>query len=300
METHHEEGMAVRPEEIALSFEFFPPKSEQQADVLDATTVRLARFAPEFVSVTYGAGGSSQERSLGTVRRIAGAGLATAAHITCAGASRAEVEKVIARFRALGITRFVAIRGDPPGGDNSAYAPHPEGFRDTSDLVAALKRAGATDVSVSAYPEKHPQSPDWAADIDALKRKVDAGADRAITQFFFGNDLFEAYLERVRKAGITIPVVPGILPIHRFAGACDFARRCGASVPAALGQRFAGLDPETEEHRDVAAAVAGEQICDLIGRGIGEFHIYTLNRSELTEAICRFCGILPGRHRAAA
>lgn len=283
-----------------ISFEFFPPKSEPGAAALEATARRLARLAPEFVSVTYGAGGSSQERSIGTVARIAQTGLATAAHITCAGATQAEVEESIARFRSLGITRFVAIRGDPPGGDNSAYAPHPGGFSDTADLVAALKRAGAEEISVSAYPEKHPQSADWDADIDVLKRKVDAGADRAITQFFFGNDDFEAYLERVRKAGINIPVVPGILPIHRFAGACEFAARCGAAIPDWLAARFEGIDPESERHGEIAVAVASEQIADLARRGVDEFHIYTLNRAELTEAVCRACGILPDRRRAAA
>jgi methylenetetrahydrofolate reductase (NADPH) len=268
--------------------------------VLDDTVARLARFSPYFVSVTYGAGGSSQERSFGTVRRVARLGLLTAAHLTCAGASCDELGEVIAAFRTAGIDRFVALRGDPPGGLSEPYAAHPAGFRDTADLVSALKAAGAVEVSVSAYPERHPHSADWEAEIAALKRKVDAGADRAITQFFFDNDLFEAYVERIRRAGIFVPIVPGIMPIHRFASVAGFAARCGASIPASLARRFDGLDPEGETHRLVAAAVAAEQMADLIRRGVDAFHIYTLNRAELAEATCRFCGVFPDAERAAA
>ena len=284
----------------AFSFEFFPPKTEAQAEVLDDTLGRLARFNPYFVSVTYGAGGSSQERSFGTVARVAKRGLLTAAHLTCAGASRDELGKVIATFRAAGIDRFVALRGDPPGGLSEPYRAHPEGFQDTAELVAALKQAGATDVSVSAYPERHPHSSDWDAEIAALKRKVDAGADRAITQFFFENDLFDAYVERVRRARIFIPIVPGIMPVHRFASVAGFAARCGASIPARLAHRFAGLDPDGETHRLVAAAVVAEQVADLVSRGVEAFHIYTLNRAELTEAVCRFSGVFPDAERVAA
>jgi methylenetetrahydrofolate reductase (NADPH) len=277
----------------AISFEFFPPKNDTQVEMLAETVERLAGFDPYFVSVTYGAGGSSQERSFGTVRRIKAAGLRTAAHLTCAGASCVSLNETISAFRAAGIERFVALRGDPPGGLAEPYQPHPEGYRDTADLVAALKRAGAAEVSVSAYPERHPHSADWETEIATLKRKADAGADRAITQFFFENDLFEAYVERVRRAGIGIPIVPGIMPIHRFASIAGFAGRCGASIPAVLTRRFEGLDPDSEAHRLVAAAVAAEQMADLTARGVDTFHIYTLNRAELTEAICRFCGIVP-------
>ncbi len=201
---------------------------------------RLARFRPRYVSVTYGAGGTSQERSLGTVGRMHEFGLSTAAHITCAGASLDSIAEAIGWFRAIGIERFVALRGDPPGGLSEPYAPHPAGFRDTAELVAALKRAGAAEVSVSAYPERHPHSPDWDTEIAVLKRKVDAGADRAITQFFFDNDLFEAYCERVRRAGIAIPLVPGIMPIHRFSAVRDFAHRCGATIPGTAGAALRG------------------------------------------------------------
>jgi len=283
-----------------ISFEFFPPKNEEQAAALDETVARLARFRPEYVSVTYGAGGTSQERSCGTVRRMLEHGLATAAHLTCAGASRAALADVITAFRKLGVTRFVALRGDPPGGLSETYRPHPFGYQDTAELVAALKAAGAAEVSVSAYPERHPQSADWEVEIAALKRKADAGADRAITQFFYDNDLFEAYLERVRAAGITIPIVPGIMPIHRFASVAGFAARCGATIPAALASRFEGLEPDSEAHALVAAAVAAEQVTDLMRRGVAEFHIYTLNRPELSEAAFRHCGIAPAEERVAA
>jgi methylenetetrahydrofolate reductase (NADPH) len=283
-----------------VSVEFFPPKNEAQAAVLEETAARLARFRPSYVSVTYGAGGTSQERSCGTVRRMLELALTTAAHVTCAGASRAALAATIELFRTAGVERFVAIRGDPPGGLSEAYRPHPEGFRDTADLVAALKRAGAVEVSVSAYPERHPQSRDWRTELATLRRKVDAGADRAITQFFFDNDLFEAYVERVRGAGIEIPIVPGIMPIHRFASVQSFARRCGAAIPAALERRFDGLDPDSEAHRLLAAAAAAEQVSDLLRRGVEAFHIYTLNRAELAEMICHFCGIAPQGERAAA
>lgn len=284
----------------AISFEFFPPKSDAQAILLDAAVVRLKRFRPQYVSVTYGAGGTSQERSFGTVRRMSGAGISTAAHLTCAGASAAELGETIESFRSAGIERFVALRGDPPGGLSEPYSPHPAGFRDTADLVGALKRAGAVEVSVSAYPERHPHSADWECEIAALKRKVDAGADRAITQFFFDNDHFESYLERVRRAGISIPIVPGIMPIHRFNAICAFASRCGASIPASLASRFEGLDPDSETHGLVSAALAAEQVADLIRRGVDAFHIYTLNRAELSETICRFCGLVPDLDRVAA
>jgi methylenetetrahydrofolate reductase (NADPH) len=292
-------GAAAR-RQPAISFEFFPPKNDAQAATLEDTAARLSVLHPHYVSVTYGAGGTSQERSYGAVRRMSELGFATAAHITCAGASRTSLNETIERFRKMGITRFVALRGDPPGGLSETYCPHPEGFQDTSELVAALRRGGAEEVAVSAYPERHPHSADWTAEIDTLKRKIDAGADRAITQFFYENDDYDSYLERVRGAGISIPVDPGIMPIHRFASICGFASRCGASIPESLARRFDGLDPDSETHLLVAAAVAAEQVADLMRRGVDAFHIYTLNRAELTEAICRFCGIVPDGKRAAA
>lgn len=276
-----------------ISFEFFPPKNAEQAAMLDGTLARLAGFRPNYVSVTYGAGGTSQERSVGTVSRIAGMGIPIAAHLTCAGASRDSLAETIGTFRGKGIERFVALRGDPPGGTSEPYLPHPEGFHDTADMVRTLKDAGATTVSVSAYPERHPHSSDWAGEIATLKRKVDAGADVAITQFFFDNNLYDAYLNRVRGAGIDIPIVPGIMPIHRFAAICGFAARCGSSIPRSLASRFEGLDPDSQTHALVAAAVVAEQVSDLMQRGVDSFHIYTLNRAELPETICRFCGVQP-------
>jgi len=277
----------------ALSFEFFPPKTEAQAATLDDSVRRLSRYRPRYVSVTYGAGGSSQERSLGTVKRMREHGLSTAAHITCAGASHAAIDETIGWFREIGIERFVALRGDPPGGLSVPYEPHPDGFRDTAELVCALKRAGATEVSVAAYPERHPQSPDWDTEIEALKRKVDAGADRAITQFFFDNDHYESYRERVSAAGIGIPIVPGIMPVHRFPAVRDFAGRCGASIPQSMARRFDGVATDSETHGEIATAIASEQIADLTSRGVEAFHIYTLNRAELTEAICSVVGVEP-------
>jgi methylenetetrahydrofolate reductase (NADPH) len=277
----------------SISFEFFPPKTDAQVSMLEESVARLGRYRPAYVSVTYGAGGTTQERSCGAVLGMMRRGLATAAHLTCAAASRDSLSETIGWFRERRVERFVALRGDPPGGMSEPYVPHPSGFRDTAELVGALKRAGAMEVSVSAYPERHPQSPDWQTEIDVLKRKVDAGADRAITQFFFDNDLYESYVERVRRAGIFVPVVPGIMPIHRFPAVCNFASRCGASIPPKLARRFDGLDPDAETHGLVAAAVVVEQMADLMARGVEEFHIYTLNRADLAEAICRVCGILP-------
>ena len=291
------DGRARQP---AFSFEFFPPKNEAQAAALDDAVARLKRLRPHFVSVTYGAGGSAQQRSFAAVERMRATGLKTAAHLTCAGAGREEIGAAVAEFRSLGIDRFVALRGDPPGGLSEPYRPHPTGFTDTAELVRELKRQGAADVSVSAYPERHPHSADWACEMDTLKRKADAGADRAVTQFFFDNDLFEAYVERVRRAGIRIPVVPGIMPIHRFASIAGFAKGCGASIPASLARRFEGLDPESDAHAEAAADIAVGQVADLMQRGVDAFHIYTLNRAELTEAICRSCGILTKDARAAA
>jgi methylenetetrahydrofolate reductase (NADPH) len=283
----------------AISFEFFPPKSDEQAEALVETVARLVPYRPTYVSVTYGAGGTTQDRSLGTVRRIHESGLAVAAHLTCAASTRDSLAHTIGLFREVGIERFVALRGDPPGGLTIPYEPHPLGYRDTAQLVETLKLAGATEVSVSAYPERHPQSPDWDADIATLKRKVDAGADRAITQFFYDNDLFETYVDRVRRAGIDIPIVPGIMPIHRFSAVCNFASRCGTSIPEKMTRRFDGLDPDQDPHRLAAVELAAEQMADLMARGVTAFHIYTLNRSELSEAICRALGVLPGRQNAA-
>ena len=279
---------------LRVSFEFFPPKSDEMEARLWETVQRLEPLKPNFVSVTYGAGGSTRERTARTIRRVLdGSSLAPAAHMTCVDASREEVDAVIADFVAMGVKRFVALRGDPAEGVGARYRPHPQGYANGAELVGALAAQGATDISVSAYPEKHPESPDFATDIEMLKRKADNGATRAITQFFFDNDLYERYVERVRRAGIYIPIVPGILPVHNFAQVANFAGRCGAHVPSWLAERFDGLAKDPQTHALVAAAVAAEQVLDLIERGVGDFHFYTMNRADLAFAICHMIGIRP-------
>ncbi|MCO5158041.1 MAG: methylenetetrahydrofolate reductase [NAD(P)H] [Aquamicrobium sp.] len=279
---------------INVSFEFFPPKTDEMEERLWETVTRLEPLGPRYVSVTYGAGGSTRERTARTVGRILReTSLAPAAHLTCVDATRAEADAVIRDFAAMGVTRFVALRGDPAAGVGAAYRPHPDGYTNGAELTAAIRRIGDFDVSVSAYPEKHPESADFATDIDMLKRKVDAGATRAITQFFFDNDLYERYVERVRRAGVYIPIVPGILPIHNFRQVAGFAGRCGAHVPAWVAERFAGLENDQQTHALVAAAVAAEQVLDLVERGVEEFHFYTMNRADLAFAICHLIGVRP-------
>lgn len=277
---------------IGVSFEFFPPQSDKQNETLWSSIERLAPLDPNFVSVTYGAGGSTRERTHRTVSRIVKeAGLKAAAHLTCVGATRQEIDAVLDDYAEAGVTDIVALRGDPAGGLGTKYRPHPGGYKLTVDLVEAIKKRGNFEVGVSAYPEKHPESPDIWADIEFLKRKVDAGADRAITQFFFNNDTFEAYLERVRRAGITIPIIPGIVPVHNFKQVSNFAAKCGTSVPDWLRRRFDGLENDPVTRQLVAAAVAAEQVLDLVDRGVTDFHFYTMNRAELVFAICHMLGV---------
>lgn len=278
--------------DFRISFEFFPPKSDEMDAQLWETVAELAEWSPSFVTVTYGAGGSTKEPTLAAVSRMtADTGLKTAAHLTCVDASKDEVRAVVEEYRAAGVRRIVALRGDPAAGIGAAYEPHPQGFQDTADLVAMLASYGDFDLSVSAYPEKHPESPDFDADIATLKRKADAGADRALTQFFFDNDDYERYMERALVAGVTIPILPGIMPIQNLTQLKRFARRCGASVPAFLDDRFAGLDDKPEERAAVAADVAAEQIEDLARRGLTDFHIYTMNRAPLVNAVLDRLGL---------
>ncbi len=280
---------------ISVSFEFFPPKNEDMENRLWDTVTRLGALEPEFVSVTYGAGGSTRERTVRTVKRIlTETDLVPAAHLTCIDASREEVDAVVRDFASLGVKRFVALRGDPAEGTGASYRPHDDGYQNAASLVAGLKAFADFDITVSAYPEKHPESPDFATDIDMLKRKVDNGATRAITQFFFDNDLFENYVERVRRAGIYIPIIPGVLPIHNFTQVANFAARCGTHVPDWLAERFDGLERDPQTHALVAAAVAAEQVLDLVERGTQNFHFYTMNRSDLAFAICHLIGIRGG------
>ena len=286
---------------LKISFEFFPPKTEVMDAKLWTAVERLAPLNPEFVSVTYGAGGSTRSRTHATIGRIfSETDLTPASHLTCVDATRTELDGIAKDYWEMGIRHIVALRGDPQDGIGSEYRPTVGGYAYADDLVAGLKRIAPFEVSVSAYPERHPESTGWDAEIDVLKRKVDAGADRAITQFFFDNDLFETYLERVRAAGINIPIVPGILPIHNFSQVDSFAKRCGASVPGWLRHRFAGLDDDPVTRPLVAATVAAEQVFDLTDRGIDEFHFYTMNRAELVFAICHMLGRRPKAQGLAA
>jgi methylenetetrahydrofolate reductase (NADPH) len=280
---------------IRVSFEFFPPKTAEMEKTLWEAIARLAPLQPNFVSVTYGAGGSTRERTHATVKRIIAETMLTpAAHLTCVAATRPEIDAVIEAYAQAGVRHIVALRGDPIGGIGERFAPHPGGYRNAADLVSGIKRIADIEISVSAYPEKHPDSADVAADIDMLKAKVDAGATRAITQFFFENSLYFRYLERVRKSGIDIPIVPGILPVQNFTQTKNFAARTGASVPAWLARRFDGLDNDPTTRKLIAAAVAAEQVLDLVDRGVTDFHFYTMNRAELVYAICHLLGLRPG------
>jgi methylenetetrahydrofolate reductase (NADPH) len=292
---------------IRVSFEFFPPRNAEMEQNLWQAIGRLAPLQPNFVSVTYGAGGSTRERTHSTVKRILTETMLTpAAHLTCVAATRAEVDAVIEAYAEAGVRHIVALRGDPPGGIGERFAPHPGGYENAAGLVAGIKRVadikGLADfeVSVSAYPEKHPDSADVAADLDMLKAKVDAGASRAITQFFFGNDLYFRYLDRVRAAGIDIPIVPGILPVQNFKQTRNFAARTGASVPDWLAARFDGLDDDPATRKLIAAAVAAEQVLDLASQGVSDFHFYTMNRADLVYAICHLLGLRPGDARTPA
>jgi len=280
---------------VSVSFEFFPPKSDKMETSLWSAVQRLEPLGPSFVSVTYGAGGSTRERTHRTVERmVKETRLAPAAHLTCVGSSRAEVDEIVRGYHEIGVRHIVALRGDPQEGLGAIYQPHPQGYAYASDLVAGIRRVSDDfEVSVSAYPERHPESPDWAAEIDNLKRKVDAGATRAITQYFFDNDLFETFLEKVRAAGIAIPIVPGILPIVNFETTMVFSAKCGTSIPHWLARRFAGLDQDAETRKLVASAVASEQVLDLVDRGVTDFHFYTMNRADLTLAICHMLGLRP-------
>jgi len=284
-----------------VSFEFFPPKTDEMEARLWEVVKRLAPLAPRFVSVTYGAGGSTRERTHATVKRILGETMLTpAAHLTCVAASRDDVNAVIRGYAEAGVRHIVALRGDPVSGVGERYTPHPGGYQNAADLVAGIKRIADIEVSVSAYPEKHPDSPTVAADIDMLKAKVDAGATRAMTQFFFENALYFRYLDRVRSAGITIPIVPGILPVQNFKQTKNFAERTGASVPAWLADRFDGLDDDPATRKLIAAAVAAEQVIDLVDHGVTDFHFYTMNRADLVYAVCHLLGMRPDHNAAGA
>jgi len=288
-DTHSSNRSRTAP--IEVSFEFFPPADSDMETTLWKSIERLAPLAPHFVSVTYGADGSTRERTHNVVTRIQQeTPLIGAPHLTCVGARRGEILDIARKYWDQGIRHLVALRGDPPQGQ-SKYVPHPDGFAYASDLVAGLKSVADFDISVAAYPEVHPEASSAKFDLDNLKRKVDAGASRAITQFFYYTDVFLRFRDRCRSAGIDTPIIPGILPITRFPQVLRFAERCGATVPEWLKQRFDGLDDDPDTRRLIAANVAIEQVQELESEGVREFHFYTLNRAELTYAICHALGI---------
>jgi methylenetetrahydrofolate reductase (NADPH) len=290
-----------------VSFEFFPPKTEKMEQSLWQAVQRLAPLAPEFASVTYGAGGSTRERTHATVARIQSeAGLTAAAHLTCVGAARADIDAIAQSYWQGGIRHIVALRGDPPaaadgsgGIGGSGYVPHPGGYAYAVDLVEGLRRVADFEISVAAYPEGHPEARSAADDLDHLKRKIDAGASRAISQFFFDTDKFLRFVDRAAAAGITVPIIPGILPITNFTRTVEMAGKCGASIPSEFADAFDGLDQDPETRQLVAATMAVRQCQRLQAHGVRHFHFYTLNRADLTVAICHMLGVR-ARHGASA
>lgn len=283
---------------LNVSFEFFPPKSDEAEQTLWRSIRRLEPLNPSFVSVTYGAGGSTRERTHATVKRIVEeTQLKPAAHLTCVGATKGEIDGVIRDYWDAGVRHIVALRGDMPD-MGAAYRETDGGYASTPELIEGIKRIGDFEVSVSCYPEKHPDSANLDADIELLKRKIDAGATRAITQFVFDTDQHIRFLERARRLGVKIPVVPGIMPTTNFKGIVRMAGRCGASVPGWLHERFEGLDEDLETRKLIAATVAAEQVERLTAIGFENIHFYTLNQADLTYAICRILGIKPTKPSA--
>ena len=277
---------------IRVSFEFFPPKSAEMETSLWESIARLAPLDPTFVSVTYGAGGTTRERTHATVARLVQeTHLKPAAHLTCVGATRGEIDEVVRAYAQAGVSHIVALRGDPAEGPGSVYRAHPGGYETSTALVAGIRAIGDFEVTVSAYPEKHPESRDLDQDIDVLEAKVDAGATRAISQFFFENEIYLRYLNRVRQRGITIPILPGIVPVQNFKQTSNFAKKTGASVPQWLADRFEGLENDPATRRLIAAAVAAEQVLDLVDEGVEDFHFYTMNKADLVYAICHLLGL---------
>lgn len=287
-------------QQIAVSFEFFPPKAAEGDVALGETLRRLEPLDPSFVSVTYGAGGTTRDRTLETLKRIKGqTNLQPAGHLTCVSASKEEVNSVIRDYVASGVKHIVALRGDPPGGLSSKFVPHPQGYQNAAELVRGIRDIADIEVSVSAYPERHPDSVSIEEDLAFMLDKAEHGATRAISQFFFHNSFFLRLRDRIAARGIEIKLVPGILPITNFARVVDFAGKCGARIPPETARRFAGLDAEPETRNLVAAMVAAEQVQALQREGVTDFHFYTLNRWELVYAICRAIGLGVSADKAA-
>ena len=285
---------------LSVSFEFFPPKTPEMEQTLWRSIGRLAPLKPLFVSVTYGAGGSTRERTHATLKRIlAETNLTPAAHLTCVGASRSVVDEVVQDYWDSGIRHIVALRGDMPEA-GAGYIPHKDGYGSTPELIRGILKIAPFEVSVSAYPEKHPESPSLEADYALLKAKIDAGANRAITQFVYDTDVVLRFADRAYKEGIRVPIVPGIMPATNFKGVARMAQRCGASIPPWLADRFDGIDNDLETRRLMAATVAAEQVERLRRHGFDSFHFYTLNQADLTFAICHLLGVRPPREKEDA
>lgn len=278
--------MLDKDAKLNLSFEFFPPKTDKAAKKLFNSIADLEPFNPKFVSVTYGAGGSTRERTHDVVSRIAQTtDIKPAAHLTCVGSSRDEINEIVDAYWDAGVHHIVALRGDPPAGIDTKYTPHPDGYAYSADLVSGLKKRHDFEISVSAYPERHPESSNWDVEIDNLKRKVDHGADRAITQFFFGTTPFLRFMDRVRDAGIAIPIVPGIMLQPNFAGMKRMSDMCGVEIPDDISQFYAGMEDNEKGRENLTAAIAIQQVMELCVYGVTEFHLYTLNRSDIAKRV---------------
>jgi methylenetetrahydrofolate reductase (NADPH) len=285
---------ATRATGLAVSFEFSPPKNAEMEAKLWTAIRRLEPLAPRFVSVTYGAGGSTRDRTHATVKRIVDeTALAPAAHLTCVGATREEIDEVIAGYYEAGVRHIVALRGDPPTGVGTAYAPHPGGYASTPDLIRGIRAIGNFEVSVSAYPEKHPESASIESDLELLARKIDAGASRAITQFVFDTDQHARFRDAADRAGIRVPIVPGVMPTNNFKGVARMSEKCGASVPVWLRDLYAGLEDDPGTRDLVAAHVAAAQVARLRELGFDQLHFYTLNKADLVYAVCHILGLRP-------
>jgi methylenetetrahydrofolate reductase (NADPH) len=286
---------------LRVSFEFFPPKPGEAETAFWAAVKKLQEIKPDFVSVTYGAGGTTQDRTLNTLRKLTSeTGLKAAGHLTCVGATKSEVNAVVQAFADAGVNHILALRGDPPAGVGSKFSPHPEGYRNAADLVRGIRELGNFEISVSAYPERHPDSVSIEEDLAFMADKAEHGATRAISQFFFHNAFFLRLRDRIAARGINITLIPGILPITNFARVCEFAGKCGAHIPPQLERRFAGLDKDPETRNLVAAMVAAEQVHALQREGVEDVHFYTLNRSELVYSICRVLDLDDTSHNAKA
>ncbi|GAM98335.1 5,10-methylenetetrahydrofolate reductase [alpha proteobacterium U9-1i] len=301
--THAQNLIAEAAEKLGqprVSFEFFPPKSESLEIQLWEAIRKLERLNPSFVSVTYGAGGSTRDRTHRTVSRIVSeTAMKPAAHLTCVAAGRDEINMVLDAYWGAGIRHLVALRGDPPGGVSAMFEPHPHGFENAAALVEGARKRHDFEVSVAVHPERHPNSPSWDAELENFKRKLDAGAARGISQFFFDADVFLRFRDRLTRAGVSAPIVPGIMPVTNFKGVAKMAAGCGATVPSWLASLFDGLDDDPETRRLVAAATTAQLCARLSSEGVEDFHFYTLNRADLTLAICRIVGVRMGKESAA-